>query len=150
MRRLPIALALATTFLLALAAAPSAAAPRNQAVGDRLNLITDETFPASTPFHINHGFAFVIGDNTIGLDNFVLDMDGTPLTADFIQWAPIGDGLTVSEFWYYNFPAGLTGVHEFTRHYFLACDNKDVPCDGNRINTPVEAFTVEAVVTFTP
>jgi hypothetical protein len=145
---LPIAFALATSLLLGLTAAPSMAAPRNQPVGDRLNLITDVTFPASTPFHIDHGFGFVIGDNTIGLANFVLDMDGTPLTADFIRWAPAGDGVSVTEFWYYNFPAGLTGDHEFTRHYFVACDNNDVPCDGNRINTPVETFTVSAEVTF--
>jgi hypothetical protein len=151
MRRLPIALALATTVLLGLAAAPSMAAPRNQAVGDRLDLRAgDQAFPASTPFHIDHGFVFEIGDNTIGLDNFVLDIDGTDLTADFIRWSPAGDGLSVSELWYYNFPAGLTGVHEFTRHYFVACDNVDVPCDGNRINTPVETFTASAVVTFTP
>jgi hypothetical protein len=150
MRRLPIALALATTLLLGLTAAPSVAAPRNQAVGDRLNLLDgDQDFPASTPFHIDHGFGFVIGDRTIGLANFVLDMDGTPLTADFIRLSPSGDGFTVNKFWYYNFPAGLTGVHEFTRHYFNACDNRDVPCDDNRINTPVEIFTVSAEVTFT-
>src|SRR5712691_9015051 len=151
MRRLPIALALATTLLLGLSAAPSMAAPKHQAVGDRLDLRAgDQTFPASTPFHIDHGFAFTIGDKTIGLDNFVLDMDGAPLTADYIQWSPIGDGLTVSELWYYNFPAGLTGVHEFTRHYFVACNNDSVPCDGKRINTPVEILTVSAVVTFSP
>ena len=151
MRRMPIALALATTLLLGLTAGPSVAAPRDQAVGDRLDLRDgDQTFPASTPFHINHGFGFTIGDNTIGLSNFVLDMDGTPLTADFVRRSPIGDGLTVSELWYYNFPTGLTGIHEFTRHYFAACNNIDVPCDGNRINTPVEYFTVSAVVTFTP
>ena len=150
MRRLPIALAIAATLLLGLTAVPSVAAPRNQAIGDRLNLIDgDQDFPASSPFHINHGFAFTIGDNTNGLANFVLDMDGAALTADFVKREPIGDGLTVSEFWYYNFPAGLTGVHEFTRHYFLACNNIDVPCDDNRINTPVEAFTFSAVVTFT-
>jgi hypothetical protein len=150
-RRLPIALALATTLLLGLTAAPSMAAPRNQAVGDRLDLrLGDQTFPASTAFHIDHGFVFAIGDKTIGLDNFVLDMDGTDLTADFIRWSPVGDGFSVSELWYYNFPAGLTGVHEFTRHYFVACDNIDVPCDGNRIHTLVEAQTNSALVTFTP
>ena len=79
MRRMPIALALATTLLLGLTAAPSMAAPKNQAVGDRLDLRAgDQTFPASTPFHIDHGFAFTIGDKTIGLSNFVLDMDGAP------------------------------------------------------------------------
>jgi len=46
--------------------------------------------------------------------------------------------------------AGLTGTHEFTRHYFEACNNDTVPCDGNRINTPVEDFTATAIVTFTP
>ena len=81
---------------------------------------------------------------------FVLDMDGTPLTADFVRRSPVGDGVTVSELWYYNFPSGLTGTHEFTRHYFEACNDDTVPCDGNRINTPVEDFTVSAVVTFTP
>jgi len=151
MRRLPIALALATTFLLGLTAAPSVAAPRHQAVGDRIDLRAgDQTFPESTPFHIDHGFVFLIGDNRIGLDNFVLDMDGTDLTADFIKWSYVGDGASVSEVWYYNFPAGLTGVHEFTRHYFAACDDIDVSCDGNRINTPVETLTASAQVTFMP
>jgi hypothetical protein len=151
MRSVPIALALATALLLGLTAAPSMAAPRNQAVGDRLDLRDgDQDFPASTPFHIDHGFVFAIGDNTIGRSNFVLDMDGTILTADFIRWSPVGDGFTVNELWYYNFPAGLTGVHEFTRHYFIACDNDAVPCDGNPINTPVETQTNSAVVTFTP
>jgi hypothetical protein len=50
----------------------------------------------------------------------------------------------------YNFPSGLTGTHEFTRHYFDACDNDAVSCDGNRINTPVEVLAVSATVTFTP
>ena len=150
MRRLPIALALATTLLLSLSAAPSMAARGNQAVGDRLDLRSgDQTVPASTPFHIDHGFVFAIGDKTIGLDNFVLEVDGADLTADFVRWAPVGDGFTVNELWYYNFPAGLTGIHEFTRHYFVACDNDAVPCNGDRINTPVETLTLSAVVTFT-
>jgi hypothetical protein len=151
MRRLSIALLLSTTVLLGLFAAPSTAAPNNQAVGDRLDLRDgDQSFPASTPFHIDHGFAFTIGDNTIGLSDFVLDMDGTLLTADFVRRTPVGDGFTVSKLWYYNFPSGLTGTHEFTRHYFEACNNDTVSCDGNRINTPVEDFAVSAVVTFTP
>jgi hypothetical protein len=151
MRRLPLAFALATTLLLGLTAAPSMAAPRFQVVGERLDLRAgDQNFPASTPFHIDHGFAFSSHDNTIGLANFVLDMDGAPLTAVYIQWSHLGDGLTVSELWYYNFPAGLTGTHAFTRHYFEACNNDTVPCDGNRINTPVEDFTASATVTFAP
>jgi hypothetical protein len=120
-------------------------------VGDRLDLRDgDQSFPASTPFHIEHGFAFTIRDNTIGLSDFVLDLDGIPLSADFVRRSPVGDGVTVSELWYYNFPSGLTGTHEFTRHYFEACNDDTVPCDGNRINTPVEDFTASAVVTFTP
>jgi hypothetical protein len=149
MRRISIALALATTVLLGLFAGPSVAA-KNQVIGDRLDLRDgDQSFPASTPFHIDHGFAFTIGDNTLGLSDFVLDIDGSPLTADFVRRTPVGDGITVSELWYYNFSSGLTGSHEFTRHYFQACNNDTVPCDGNRINTPVE-LTVSALVTFTP
>jgi hypothetical protein len=150
MRRSPIAVALAFTVLFGLTAAPSVAAPRDQVVGERLDLRAgDQSFPASTPFHIDHGFVFAIGDKTIGLSSLVLDMDGTDLTADFIQWSPVGDGFSVNELWYYNFPAGLTGTHEFTRHYFTACNNDDIPCDGNRINTPMETFASSAVVTFT-
>jgi hypothetical protein len=150
MRRLSIALFLGTTLLLAVFAGPSMAA-RNEVVGDRLDLRDgDQSFPASTPFHIEHGFAFTIRDNTIGLSDFVLDLDGIPLSADFVRRSPVGDGVTVSELWYYNFPSGLTGTHEFTRHYFEACNDDTGPCDGNRINTPVEDFTASAVVTFTP
>jgi hypothetical protein len=151
MRRLPIALALATTLLMGLTATPSAAAARLQPVGERLDLRDgDQDFPASTPFHINHGFLFVSSDNRIGLKNFVLDMDGSPLTADFILWSRVGGDFTVDEQWYYNFPSGLTGVHEFTRHYLEACDNVVIDCEGNPIHTLMETFTASAVVTFTP
>lgn len=151
MRHTRIALALATTLLLGLTAVPVMAVP-NQAVGDRVNLLLgDQSFPASTPFHIDHGFGHEVGDNTIGLSDFVLDMDGTTLTADFVQYGSLGgDGLTFFKLWYYNFPSGLTGIHVFTRHYFEACDNDEVSCDGDRINTPVEFFTVSTTVTFTP
>jgi hypothetical protein len=150
MRRLPIALAMATALLLGLTAAPSMAAPK-EPVGDRVDLRDgNQSFPASTPFHIDHGFAFASTDHAVGLNTFVLDMDGSVLTADFVRWSYIGDGLTVSELWYYNFPSGLTGTHEFTRHYFNPCNNDTVPCDGLRINTPVETLTLSAVVTFTP
>jgi hypothetical protein len=151
MRRLPITLALATTLLLGLTAAPAIAAPRFQVVGERLDLRAgDQIFPASTPFNIEHGWIFEPSSKVIGLAGFVLDMDGTPLTADYIRWFHIGDGLTVGEFWFYNFPAGMTGTHEFTRHYFEPCNNISVPCDGNRINTPVETVTLSAVATFAP
>ena len=151
MRQISFALFLATTMLLGLFAAPSTAAPKNQAIGDRLDLRDgDQAFPASTPFHVDHGFAFTIGDRAIGLSDFVLDLDGAPVTPDFVRRAPVGDGVTVSELWYYNFASGLTGTHEFTRHYFEACNDDTVPCDGNRINTPVEDLTVSALVTFTP
>jgi hypothetical protein len=151
MRRSSIAFALATMFVLGLTAGPAMAAPR-QPVGDRVDLrIGDQTFPASTPFHIDHGFLHETGERAIGLSDFVLDMDGTVLTADFVERAPALDsGVTFSELWFYNFPSGLTGAHTFTRHYFNACDNDAVPCDGNRINTPVEVLAVSATVTFAP
>jgi hypothetical protein len=151
MRRTQIALALAATLLLGLTAAPAMAVP-NQPVGDRVNLLDgDQTFPASTPFHIDHGFGHEVGDTAIGLSDFMLDMDGTVLTANFVQRGSLGgDGLTFFKLWFYNFPSGSTGTHVFTRHYIQACNNDTVPCDGNRINTPVESLTVSATVTFTP
>lgn len=150
MRRFSFALVMASTLLLGLAAVPSMAAVK-QSVGERVDLRDgDQSFPASTAFHIYHGFLFQRTDNRIGLNTFELDMDGTVLTADFVRWASAGDGLTVSEVWVYNFPSGLTGTHEFTRHYIQPCDNDLVPCDGNRINTLMETLTVSAVVTFTP
>ena len=119
-------------------------------VGDRLNLLDgDQTFAASTPFHIDHGFGHEVGDTAIGLSDFMLEMDGTVLTADFVQHGSLGgDGFTFFELWFYNFPAGLTGPHVFIRHYFQACNNDTVLCDGNRINTPVEVLSVPATVTF--
>jgi hypothetical protein len=151
MRNRSIAIALVATFLLGLAAAPVMAA-RDQAVGDRLDLrLGDQSFPASTPVHIDHGFLHETGDRAIGLSDFVLDMDGTVLTADFVQREPaLQAGDSFSQLWFYNFPSGLTGTHEFTRHYFNACDNDAISCDGNRINTPVEVLAVSATVTFTP
>ncbi len=150
MRRSQIALALATALLLGLTAAPAMAAPK-QPVGDRVDLRDgDQTFPASTPFHIDHGFLHEVGDRAIGLSDFVLDMDGTVLAADFVQRSPAHEhGLTVSQLWFYNFPMGLTGTHVFTRHYYQACDNDSVDCEGNRINTPIEVSTESAEVTFT-
>ena len=151
MRSVSIAIALATTIVLGLAAGSAVAAP-NQAIGDRLDLrIGDQSFPGSTPFHIDHGFLHESGDRSIGLSDFVLDMDGTVLVADFVQRAPaIEPGPSFAQLWFYNFPSGLTGTHVFTRHYFSACDNDAVACDGNRINTPVEVLSVSATVTFTP
>jgi hypothetical protein len=146
-----IALALATTLLLGLTAVPTLAAP-NERVGDRIDLrLGDQTFPASTPFYIEHGFGHEVRDSSIGLADFALDMDGQTLSADFVERGSLGGGgVTFYQVWIYSFPSGLTGSHEFTRHYFQACDDDEVPCNGNRINTPVEVFTVSAVVTFAP
>ena len=81
----------------------------------------------------------------------MLDMDGTVLTADFVQRGSLGgDGLTFLSSAFYNFPDGLTGSHVFTRHYFEACNNDEVPCDGNRIDAPVESYTPSVTVTFIP
>ena len=159
MRRLTVALVLATTLLFGLTASPLLA--RSDAsvptVGDRLDLrLGDQDFPASTPFYIAHGFIIGIDSKASGRYAFVLDLDGTALAPDFFRVSEIVsnpnaiDGILAQELWYYNFPDGLTGIHEFTRHYFAPCDNISVSCDGNPINTPVEYFTASAVVTFTP
>jgi len=58
------------------------------------------------------------------------------------------DGCQIQKFWYFNYPAGMTGPHVFTGHWFVACDNVDVDCNGAKIRTPVETDSLSVTVTF--
>ena len=50
----------------------------------------------------------------------------------------------------FNFPNGMTGVHTFTGHWFLACGfDPEIPCNGRPPTTPVEYDTESVTVTFT-
>ena len=150
MRGVPVALALAMTLLLGAVVAPASAASSNQPAGDRISLFDGaQSFAANTAFHVDHGFLFENGvlEKAIGVSVFRLEVDGSPVAANFFQATHV-DGFQLSKLWYFNFPAGKTGVHTFTGHWLSACDNDAVPCGGARINTAVEVQTLSATVTF--
>ena len=151
MRRVPIALALAMTLILGLTIAPTMAANKHVPAGDRISLFDgDQSYPASTAFHINHGFCIETPDRskTIGRYQFDLDVDDVPQTANFFDIEQ-SDGCTVVKFWYFNFPAGMTGIHVFTGHWFVPCDNDAVPCGNAKMSTAVEDSSQSITVTFT-
>ena len=80
MRRLPIALALAMTLILGLTIGPTMAANKHVPAGDRISLFDgDQSYPASTAFHVNHGFCFENGviEHALGRNSFALDIDDT-------------------------------------------------------------------------
>ena len=148
MRRLSIAL-VATTLLVGLATAPVTAATK-QPVGSRINLfLGNQAFAASTAFHIDDGFGFADTStvDAIGKYSFALDVDGGPRAADFIQRSQ-SSAFELLELWFFNFASGLTGTHTFTGHFFEPCNGGSVPCNGNRIHTPVETLTLSAIVAF--
>ena len=149
MRRVPLALVLSSVLLLGLATAPVAAVTK-QPVGSRINLFSgNQTFAASTAFHIDDGWGFIDTStvDAIGKYSFALDVDGSPRSADFIQRSQTS-AFELLELWFFNFPGGLTGTHTFTGHFLEPCNGGSVPCNGNRIHTPVETLTVAATVTF--
>ena len=154
MRRVAVALMLAMALILGLAAAPTMAGSKNQPVGARISLLAepigdDQSFDPSTAFHINHGFCLedTVINRAIGRYSFRLDVDGTPRNADFFQVSQ-PDGCQLLKFWYFNFPAGLTGSHDFTGHWLVPCDNDAVPCNGAKMHTAVEVDTLTITVTF--
>jgi hypothetical protein len=149
MRRLSLALVVATTLLVGLATAPVTAATK-QPVGSRINLFQgNQTFAASTAFHIDDGWGFTDTSavDAIGKYSFALDVDGSPRVADFVQRSQSA-GFELLELWFFNFASGLTGTHTFTGHFLEPCNGGSVPCNGNKIHTPVETLTVSATVTF--
>jgi len=151
MRRVPIALALAMTLILGIGLAPTMAANKHEPAGDRISLLDgDQSFPANTAFHINHGFCVESSDTpkTIGRLRFDLDVDGVPQGANFFD-IERADGCTVVKFWYFNFPAGMTGTHVFTGHWYAPCDNDAVPCGGAKLHTVVDDGSLSITVDFT-
>ncbi len=140
---------------LPLAAPASAAEP--EPIGDRINIYAPEgyppspqTFSAGAPFHIRHGWQ---PDPTngypIGLFSFELEMDGQPVQTDFVLTYRDDENRLVRQ-WVHNFPAGMTGEHVFTGHWFApscpwAVD--EGPCRNP--GEIVEAWTTEVEVKFT-
>lgn len=149
MRRLSIPILLSAAFLVAGAVAPVAGAVK-QPTGNRINLFAgDQSFPASTAFHIRDGWLFLDPTtiDAIGRYTFTLDVDGTPRSPDFRTSQTGSDG-SLFKLWWFNFPAGMTGTHIFVGHFLGPCGSA-YPCNGQPPNTVVEQITLTVTVTFT-
>jgi len=125
---------------------------KNVPVGDRISVFDggEIEFPAETPFHIMHGFQLSSDDRALGIYDFELDVDGIPQKEDFkIFWKDDSNQNSFRKLWVYNFPDGMTGIHEFTGHWFAPCqyatDYTD-PCPTP--NAKVETRTQTLIVTF--
>ena len=106
----------------------------------------DQTFLAGTPFHLRHGFA----DESVkllGKFDFELEVDGVSRTADFKE-ITVDRLAGANVFWYFNYPAGMTGTHVFTGRWYAPCDNADVSCDGARVGTILMVFEATSTVIF--
>jgi F5/8 type C domain len=142
-------------------AAPASASP-GEPVGQRINVYlgTPTTFPADTPFHIEHGWGLAATGHPEenGIFAFSLDVDGIPRPADFVLRSTELAQVTGYEYpalnrtWVFNFPDGMTGTHTFTGHWIAPCDDAVSeqgyagPCDTP--NAPVVVATRTVTVTF--
>ena len=136
--------------------ASSAAAGTNVPVGTRLSLYVAEIeFPANTPFHIRHGWIQPSTDSAIGIFDFALDVDGI-FQPDAYKWFSVisGDPDYLSRIWVFNFPAGMTGTHTFTGHWYAPCqyavDWLGYTGTCPTPNLKVEITTRSLIVTFVP
>ena len=134
-----------------IASAVPAMATGPQPTGQRILLLAgDQSYPANTPFHILGGFSVGRGTSAWGRYQYQLEMDGVTLSPSFRTFES-SDVYGLITTWTFNFPDGLSGIHTFTGHYLVPCDNDSpVVCGGSRPNTLTEIITYEADVTFTP
>lgn len=114
-----------------------------------------QSYPAGQPFHIAHGWGFLLPDDVpLGRYMFLLDMDGTYLAWDFVDRRASGGGSNPMWKWVYNFPAGKTGTHTFTGHWLAPCrlavEGYGYPGPCPTPFEPVEVLTMSSEVTFTP
>ena len=106
-------------------------------------------FGAGEPFHIKHGWLGVLGNfvddepgdegvQKLPFSGFDLEMDGDYLERDYILHEVTFDPAYREECATYGclvkrsvfeFPEGLTGMHEFTGHWWIACKYWQEDCD---------------------
>ena len=98
---------------------------RLEKTGQRLDIFESgsQTFPASTPFHIVHGWKLDLGDDQVDLFDFQVSVDGVYRELDFIE-AYVDTNLdppVLTRRFVYNFPEGMTGTHLFIGHWIAPC-----------------------------
>jgi hypothetical protein len=142
-------MAIVTSMAVLLTVAAPVGATNQVPTGNRINLfLGDQSYPASTAFHIKHGFLLnPTVDSAIGKFVFTLEVDGVSRPVDFRTSQELPDG-SVEKWWYFNFPNGMTGTHTFVGHHRGPCGSQFVPCNGQPRNTVVDLLTLTGTVTF--
>jgi hypothetical protein len=136
---------------LAVVALPAAAKSKGP-VGDRMVLVigTPATWPASTPFYIEHGWGISLSQDAVGKFSFDLSIDGVSLQADYVTKTTSPGAVFKS--WGYNFPAGLSGSHVITGAWVGPCqvlvDNGSISGPCSTPNAVVEWFSRSGEVDF--
>ena len=139
---------------LAIITAP-VAAQGHATVGERIDLAFGPevtTYPAGTPFHIQHGWVNdhpAAGAFNWGHARFELDIDGEPVHWTYRDVEVTSDYKRVT--YITNFPDGMSGVHELTGHWLLKCSDA-IELFGAECSPPGslhEVFTRTVTVTFT-
>jgi hypothetical protein len=143
-----LAITLGVVLAIGVAVLP-AAATTQQPVGPPINVFagTPTTFPASAPFHIEHGWGLGSSDDAVGKFSFALGVDDTYRAEDFVLRTLItGNPDVLSRIWVFNFPSGMTGTHTFVGHWLAPCYVTAGPCSNP--NTVVEVGRHTLTVTF--
>jgi len=147
---------------------PVSAAGR-EPIGDQIFVGPDGAnlnFTAGEPFHVRHGWYGVLGgydDETNPVDagvrhlpfsGFDLEMDGVYLEPDYIlREVTFDPALNVNCATYgclvkqaiFEFPEGLTGTHEFTGHWWIACKYYQEDCDDPMEILEVQTRTITVI-----
>jgi hypothetical protein len=147
MKRNVVFIVLIAALLLAI---PVAAAPRAP-TGTRIDILAGgpTSLPAGDPFHLRHGWLLEIpGDGPRGLYDFALEVDGVLIEPDFSTTSSDASGNLI---WLnvYNFPAGMSGTHSFTGHWYGPCQYVALdPGTCAKKNAVVEAYSSTLNVSF--
>ena len=126
-----------------------AAAKQKEPVGTQISLFGHRTDDLCRQHAIPHSPRLGEYPTTeaVGHFSFALDLDGTRLEEDFVlRTADAVLPEVVHRSWVFNFPAGLTGTHVFTGHFYAPCYAGPGPCD--KPNEVIEAGTVTRTVIF--
>jgi hypothetical protein len=84
---------------------------------------------------------------------FTLEVDGVLQASDYQSRSIVSTRPTIlRQLWVYNFPAGMTGTHTFTGHWYGHCqtsvDNGSYPGPCPSPNASIEVLTSSLTINF--
>lgn len=138
-------LILVLSIVVVLIAVTPAMASQKEPVGERLGWEVDE-YPENTPFHMGHGWLFGTPpfEEPKGLFSFSMELDGEIIKPDFYLNYDLETGQLV-RLYFFNFPEGMTGTHEFIGHYYGPCyqyfEECEFPYRSVEVNTTYQTIT---------